>query len=292
MRYFRPLLFINCILIIFILTSCFNKNVSEECPKVRNISVSSTINSEILQKSEVLNTLHPTNFKSDAPKPTPTTSKNIAGVVLSTATMNDSNKHKYSWWLKYNKNNNPPWIPTDIQELIAKNGALYLGPRGSKKVYLTFDEGYEFGFTTSILDTLKTNNIKSIFFITGSYLKNNEPLVKRMIEEGHQIGNHTMTHPSLSKISDQQIENEIIPLDNELMQKFHIKAKYLRPPNGDYSEHMLEVVKNLGLTTVFWSFAYDDYNVKNQRGADYAYEKVISNLHDGVNYFASCSIKR
>ena len=118
----------------------------------------------------------------------------------------------YSWWIRLNKNHEPTTIPNEAKELINKYNGIYLGDTSKKEVYLTFDEGYENGYTSSILDTLKANDVKALFFVTGPYLKTSGALVKRMLLEGHQVGNHTINHLSLPKLSDAKLEHELYGL--------------------------------------------------------------------------------
>lgn len=194
------------------------------------------------------------------------------------------NNNKLAWWLSLNKEHKTPGISADVKKLIDKYDGIYVGDTSKKVVYLTFDEGYENGYTSKILDILKENDVKSIFFVTGAYVKAQPALVRRMLDEGHQIGNHTINHPSLPGVSDASLENELLGLEKQVEAEFKTKFKYLRPPMGEYSEKTLAAAQQLGLKTVFWSYAYDDYNVNNQRGADYAYNKVMDNLHDGAVY--------
>lgn len=189
---------------------------------------------------------------------------------------------KYSWWLKQNRVHKTPGFPPESKKFVDKYGSIYIGDTSKKVVYLTFDEGYENGYTHEILDTLKSNNVKAIFFITGPYIKSNPYLVKRMLDEGHQIGNHTINHLSLPSLSDSAFVNETFGLEKRLNQKFGKGMKYLRPPMGQYSERTLAAAQQLGYKTVFWSLAYLDYDIKNQKGSDYAYKKVMDNLHNGA----------
>ncbi|MFZ5989008.1 MAG: delta-lactam-biosynthetic de-N-acetylase [Bacillota bacterium] len=165
--------------------------------------------------------------------------------------------------------------------LLSKYGGIYLGDTSKKKIYLTFDEGYENGYTAKILDVLRDNNVKAVFFITGPYLNDHQDLVRRMVEEGHVVGNHTIHHPSLPSISDSELEEEILGLHRAFYEKFGKHMKYLRPPKGEYSERTLAVTQKLGYTNLFWSFAYDDWYRDKTRGADYAFKKVMDNLHNG-----------
>ncbi|NLC68653.1 MAG: delta-lactam-biosynthetic de-N-acetylase [Clostridiaceae bacterium] len=189
---------------------------------------------------------------------------------------------KLSWWYRPNTNNKPSTIPDDISELIGKYDGIFQGDTSKKVVYLTFDEGYENGYTPMILDALKENDVKAIFFVTGSYIDRNPDLVKRMLDEGHQVGSHTVNHPSLPDLGYEELENELLGLEEKFYEKFNAGFRYMRPPMGEYSERTLAATQQLGYKTVFWSFAYDDWYTDKIRGADYAYNKVMENLHNGA----------
>ena len=156
-----------------------------------------------------------------------------------------------------------------------------MGDKNSNSIYLTFDLGYEAGYTEKILDTLKENNVKAVFFITGHYLNSEPELVKRMIEEGHIVGNHTVNHKSLVNLSDEEIKKEIMDLHNCLYEKFGYEMSYFRPPKGEFSERVLKLAKDLGYKAVLWSNAYDDWDEKNQNREDYGKSKILDNLHNG-----------
>lgn len=167
-------------------------------------------------------------------------------------------------------------------EILARYNGIYLADTEKKTIYLTFDEGYENGYTGKILDILYENKVNAIFFITGPYLGREEALVQRMIDEGHAIGNHTINHKSLPMISDGEIESETTGLDRRFYERFGKNMTFLRPPKGEYSERSLKTTSDLGYVNVFWSFAYDDWNINGQRGWQYACEKVVKNLHNGA----------
>ncbi len=186
------------------------------------------------------------------------------------------------WGISRKGYNEIPDADPGTPELLKKYGGVYLGDTSQNKIYLTFDEGYENGYTAKILDVLRDNNVNAIFFITGPYLKEHEDLVRRMVEEGHVVGNHTVHHPSLPSLDDKKIEEEILGLEEDFNKVFGKKMKYLRPPKGEYSERTLAVTKELGYTNLFWSFAYDDWHRDKVRGKEYAYEKVMNNLHNGA----------
>lgn len=186
------------------------------------------------------------------------------------------------WGLKRNGSGKLPDIDPGSGEILKRYGAIYLGDPNSKKIYLTFDEGYENGYTGQILDVLRDNKVKAIFFITGPYLDKESELVRRMVEEGHEVGNHTVNHPSLPLCSEAKMESEVIDLEREFKDKFNRNMRFLRPPKGEYSENELAVTKRLKYINVFWSFAYADWDPKKQKGADYAFNMVTGNLHGGA----------
>ena len=157
-----------------------------------------------------------------------------------------------------------------------------MGNKEKKYVYLTFDEGYEAGYTERILETLKENEITATFFITAHYLNTQEELVKKMIENGNIVGNHTVNHKSMPTISNEKIKEEVMNLHTSIYEKFGYEMKYIRPPMGEYSERTLNETNKLGYTTVMWSFAYDDWNEDKQKGEEYAKEKILKNVHNGA----------
>lgn len=191
-----------------------------------------------------------------------------------------SNK-KVGWGIKRNDNHKQPDLGASNKKLIDENNDIAMGNNEDKFVYLTFDEGYEAGYSTEILNTLKQNNVKAAFFITGHYLNSQPELVDRMIKEGHIVGNHTVNHYSMPDLSDEQIKDEIQKLHLAVYEKFNYEMKYLRPPKGEYSQRTLSLTKKLGYTTVMWSFAYDDWDENKQGREDYAKDKVLSNIHNG-----------
>ena len=186
------------------------------------------------------------------------------------------------WGISRRTENNTPAADPGAPELLRKYGGIWIGDTEKKVIYLTFDEGYENGYTPQILDTLAANDVKAVFFITGPYLKEHQDLVRRMVEEGHIVGNHTIHHPSLPELNDHQLEEEILGLDRAFSEKFGESMQFLRPPKGEYSERTLELTQKLGYCNMFWSFAYDDWYRDKSRGAQYAYDIVMRNLHSGA----------
>lgn len=188
---------------------------------------------------------------------------------------------KICFGLKRGENHERPNLGKKNMELFNKYGVLAIGNENSKNIYITFDLGYEAGYTESILDTLKSNNVKATFFITAHYLNTNTDLVKQMIEEGHIVGNHTVNHKVLPDISEKELEKEIMDLHTILYEKTGYEMKYIRPPKGEYSEFVLKKCNELGYKTVMWSFAYDDWDENKQNRTEYGKEKILSNLHNG-----------
>ncbi len=186
------------------------------------------------------------------------------------------------WGISRRSENKAPAADPGAPELLRKYGGMWLGDTEKNVIYLTFDEGYENGYTPLILDTLAANDVKAAFFITGPYLKEHQDLVRRMVEEGHIVGNHTIHHPSLPELDDMQLEEEVLGLDRAFREKFGESMRFLRPPKGEYSERTLALTQRLGYCNLFWSFAYDDWYRDRSRGAQYAYDIVMRNLHGGA----------
>ncbi|MEG2429524.1 MAG: polysaccharide deacetylase family protein, partial [Oscillospiraceae bacterium] len=179
---------------------------------------------------------------------------------------------------------NRPTSADNFQERYGKNGGLFIKPVGEKKVYLTFDQGYENGYTAKILDTLKETDSKVVFFVTMDYVKRNKELVQRMIDEGHTIGNHSVKHKHMPTLSIKEAADEIVILHNYMIENFNYEMKLFRPPYGEWSTRILETAKRLGYQSVFWSYAYLDFDVKNQMGVEKAFPKVTKAVHEGAIY--------
>lgn len=191
-----------------------------------------------------------------------------------------SNKSS-GWGFKKNKGEAPD-IPSKTQELLKKYNAAYMGSPSDRVLYLTFDEGYENGYTSQILDVLKKTETPAAFFITGPYLKKETELIQRMLDEGHIVGNHTVNHPNLAKCTLEKAAAEIRELSESFKSAYGQDMCYMRPPEGEYSEQLLALASDMGYKTVFWSFAYKDWDVKVQKGADYALNSTVPYLHNGA----------
>lgn len=186
------------------------------------------------------------------------------------------------WGFKKIKGTEPD-IPASVKEIFQKYHTYYMDQSKPHALYLTFDEGYENGYTAAILDTLKKCNVPAAFFVTGPYLKEQSDLIRRMIDEGHIVGNHTVHHPNLPRLaSAQKMAEELTSLNDISEELYGYTMRYMRPPEGEYSERLLSVAQDLGYKTVFWSFAYKDWDPKIQKGTSYAYEQATSYMHDGA----------
>jgi len=170
-----------------------------------------------------------------------------------------------------------------FKDILQKHGAIFLGDTSQKELYLTFDNGYENGYTPQILDVLKEKKVPAAFFVTGHYVKDQPELLNRMVKEGHLIGNHSWSHPDITTVSNEKMKDELNKVRDEVAQSTGQKEmKFLRTPRGIFSERTLAVSKDLGYTNVFWSVAYMDWNTKSFKGAQYAFDKVTSQLHPGA----------
>lgn len=151
-------------------------------------------------------------------------------------------------------------------------------------ITLTFDQGYENGYTSVILDTLKEKNVKATFFVLQDYAERNPELVQRMIDEGHIVGNHSVTHRSMPELTEEECENEIKGLHEYIKEKFNYEMTMFRPPMGEFSEFSLAVTQKCGYETELWSFAYADWDVNAQPSEQEALKKLTASLHDGAIY--------
>lgn len=194
----------------------------------------------------------------------------------------DKNR-KYSWYYTGNKEHKPVRIHPDFARLIQEYQGFFQGYSSELALYLTFDEGYENGYTPGILDVLKEEKVPAAFFITGSYLKKNLNLVRRMLDEGHLVANHTFHHYSLPLLTPEQVEKEITALAADYKELLgRDMAPFVRPPMGEFSPQSLWVTARLQYHTVFWSFAYRDWETNRQKGKGFAYKQVMENHHPGA----------
>ena len=188
---------------------------------------------------------------------------------------------KIEWGIKRADNHEQPDVGAANKKVLEENGGICLGNNDKKYIYLTFDEGYEAGYTSDILKTLKENGVSATFFITGHYLNSAGDLVKQMLEDGHLVGNHTVNHKSMPELTEEQIKKEVMDLHQAVYEKFSYEMKYFRPPKGEFSENSIKVTNTLGYKSVMWSFAYADWDEKKQPSNEKAKETILSNVHNG-----------
>ena len=173
--------------------------------------------------------------------------------------------------------------PVDAVQFNSRYGDLdaFALSEDEKRIIITFDQGYENGYTAKILDTLKEKDVQAIFFLTGPYAKTESALVQRMIDEGHVLGNHGMTHASLPALSDENAKEEIMSLHNYVMNNYGYQMQYFRCPCGEYSEKALETAQQCGYKTLFWSSAYVDWNTNSQPSPAEGLKKLGDAAHGG-----------
>lgn len=188
-----------------------------------------------------------------------------------------------NWGLSFQTEGQPPIANATADEL-KQYRACYAEQSGEKVLYLTFDAGYENGYTPTILDVLKKHQVPAAFFVVGNYLGTSPELVKRMVEEGHIVANHTYHHPDMSKISSKEaFQKELELLETQYEEiTGQSMPKYYRPPQGKYSEENLKQAKELGYTTFFWSLAYVDWYQDKQPTKEEAFEKLLGRIHPGA----------
>lgn len=187
----------------------------------------------------------------------------------------------YAWWFKRNDNHEKSGCQEDFD--ITGYQAYYTVPVNEKKIYITFDCGYENGYTADILDTLKEEQVTAAFFVTQTFIRDNIELTKRMKEEGHLVCNHTVTHPSMPGKSIEEQKNELLTCESYMKEATGYEMDlFFRPPRGEYSQRTLQMAKDLGYTTIFWSMAYLDYDVNNQPSSSHVVEHFKKYYHPGA----------
>lgn len=188
-----------------------------------------------------------------------------------------------SWGLSFRQEGAPP-IGNAGKDQLRQYQAAYIGNTNEKVLYLTFDAGYENGCTAKILDTLKEKQVPAAFFLVGNYIRQSPDLVRRMVAEGHTVGNHTMHHYDMSRLSDKAAFSKELT-DLEALYKETVGQelpKFYRPPQGIYSEENLKMAQELGYKTLFWSLAYVDWNNDAQPTKEAAFAKLLPRTHNGA----------
>lgn len=209
--------------------------------------------------------------------------KFFENVFSNNETHNGLSTKEYNWYFQPRNDNNPPEGPKETKTLISTYDCYHLGDTSKKVLYLTFDEGYEAGYTAPILDVLKKHNVKAAFFVVKPYITSNPELIKRMVEDGHLVCNHSARHPSMASIKDEEKFNKELFDVEDAFQKITEKKmpKYFRPPMGKYSELSLQYTQNYGYKTIFWSFAYMDWIPNKQPSHEVAKKRILQRTHNG-----------
>ncbi|MBR6107793.1 MAG: polysaccharide deacetylase family protein [Oscillospiraceae bacterium] len=176
---------------------------------------------------------------------------------------------------------NRPTGAVEFQAEYADFGACALTD-DPQQIILTFDQGYENGYTAGILDTLKEKGATAIFFLTGDYAKKEPELVRRMIAEGHVLGNHGMTHAAIPTLTDDALEEEVMSLHRYVLEHYDYEMQYFRPPCGEYDLLSLEKVHSMGYRTLFWSMAHVDWKTDDQPDPQAALAKLTADAHGGA----------
>lgn len=207
----------------------------------------------------------------------------VIALAVSVSVFASSSLSTGSWGLSFRQEGAPP-IGNAGKDQLRQYQAAYIGNTNEKVLYLTFDAGYENGCTAKILDTLKEKQVPAAFFLVGNYIRQSPDLVRRMVAEGHTVGNHTMHHYDMSRLSDKAAFSKELT-DLETLYKETVGQelpKYYRPPQGIYSEENLKMAQELGYQTVFWSLAYVDWNNDAQPTREAALSKLLPRTHNGA----------
>lgn len=188
-----------------------------------------------------------------------------------------------NWGLSFPNEGQRPTGNASIEELNAYN-AHYASNTDEKVIFLTFDAGYENGNTPAILEALKKHQVLATFFVVGNFLSTSPDLVKQMLADGHTVGNHTWSHPNMSKISTQEAFSKELSQVEDLYREItgQEMTRYYRPPQGIYSQPNLQMAKDLGYETFFWSLAYVDWYQDNQPTKEQAFDKLLTRIHPGA----------
>ncbi len=230
-------------------------------------------------------------FVTEPPEPAaPPTTVSDVFVELATDTKQphdyqslDAESHGYGQGVHFDELNRPRGA-VEFNNGYSEYNATAINRTEEKVINLTFDQGYENGFTGKILDTLKEKGVKATFFVVGDYAERQPELVRRMIDEGHTVGSHSVNHYSMPELSVEEATEEIMGLHEYMLKNFGIQMNLFRPPKGEYSERSLAITGDLGYKTVLWSFAYADWDTDNQPDPDTALQKLIDRAHPGAIY--------
>lgn len=205
-----------------------------------------------------------------------------------TSTKSSLETKERDWFFEPKKDGSPSTVPADVENVIKDHSTYFLGDTSEKVIYLTFDEGYENGYTSKILDVLKANDVKAAFFVVTPYINTNKDLIKRMVDEGHLVCNHSVHHPSMAQVAlkgKEKFEEEFRGVEETFKEVTGKEMpKFFRPPMGKYSELSLAYTKELGYKSIFWSFAYNDWDINKQPNPETSKKRIVDRAHNGAIY--------
>lgn len=205
----------------------------------------------------------------------------VGGLLISRGVRRQS-VQSCEWGLHFEQDNSLP-VPNMTDEQLAPYNTYFHGDLNKKELYITFDAGYDNGYTRQILDTLKKHGVKAAFFVVGPFIEENPDLVKRMVDEGHIVGNHSYSHPDMRDKSQREFLRELARTEEAFRQVTGRQMpKFYRPPQGKFSLENLKWASRAGYTTVLWSSAYVDWNTDDQPSQDYAFKKIGQRTFDGA----------
>lgn len=274
------------ITVIAILVTNNNKNKNE--PVVAPVVTGTPAQNPTADTTEEP-TVAPTEAATEVPTTAPTPAKTPTPAAAPVTSLSGLSTTSIGWWYGRYKGTDAngveqyDYILPDIASTVHKYNGI-TGHGEGKVAYLTFDEGYENGFTPAILDTLKEKNVKAVFFVTGDFVDSEPELVRRMYQEGHIIGNHTDNHPRMPEQTDEQFKKELLGVEEKVNKVLGFKydMRYYRPPEGKFSERDLALASNMGYKAVFWSFAYVDWDHPKEPSQELttkSYQRIIQSMH-------------
>ncbi len=276
------------VLFVFLLSSCSGDNLNDNMTKSDENPESSSLENATKDEVENITGVYKIEYGEDESagnftgfKPLPPIDFKVSDPLNERNLSTDKITHSFG----VATSEKPNEISINSQKYFDERGfnALTVDLNESENaVYLTFDVGYDNGYTDKILDTLKEKNVKAAFFCTVDEMESDPQSIARMIKEGHIVGNHTKTHPSMDELSRTEMMEEIKAFDDYIRANFGYSAPYFRFPKGEYSDCALDLVGSLGYMSVFWSLAYDDWDTSNQRGSSYALKTVTDRIHPGA----------
>lgn len=209
----------------------------------------------------------------------------ITNIIIVAMMIDAVNVAALGWGYTKTMDNTPPDVGK-YAEMLEGRQAYYIDDTDEKVIYLTFDNGYELGFTEPILDVLKEENVPATFFVNGHYVTDQPELIKRMVEDGHIIGNHAYNHYDFSTLSKESIEKELKSLEKAVANVSTQKTTpYMRPPSGTFNQNTIDWIDELGYVQFFWSLTFKDWEKDKNRGWKYAYDQIMKQVHPGAIIF-------